>query len=185
MPSLNINLLPQEAFLEKEKEKHRQKSIFRFTFLVVMAATILILVAFGYSFYLKSQASSLQQKAEIERGKIEELRRREALLLWTKIKVLAIQQALSTRPLYAAQLKALDLITGLLPEGASLTDYLFNAQKVELTLLAPNSKSVEEFIDKLVEENDRQTLFKEATIKSFTLEKDGGYKFSITATLIK
>lgn len=183
MPGREINLLPEETFLRRARERSRQKSIFRLTLLTAFVTALLISGAFSYSFYITRQATQVKQKAEMERKKIEQMRSREILLLWTKTKVLAIQKVWPSRSLYEDQLKALDLVSGLFTEGLTLSRYSFDGTKADFTMLAANSTIIEEFIDSLLQENERQSVFKSIGIKSLSLEKDGGYKLTFAAIL--
>ena len=125
----------------------------------------------------------VKKKLDIEHGKIDKLRQKEILLIWIKNKILAIQNILSTRPLYEKQLRSLDFVTDLLGEGMSISLYSFSSQKVDFEILAFDSDAVKTFTDDLMEQNKDQSHFKMLKIESVELEKEGGYSLSFTATL--
>lgn len=183
MPDREINLLPEETFFKRTRERSRQKSIFRLTLLMAFVTALLIFGAFSYSLYITNQAAQVKKKAELERKKIEQMRNREILLLWTKTKVLAIQKVLSSRSLYEVQLKALDSVAGLFTEGLTLSKYSFAGNKADFTVSAANSTLIEEFVNNLLQENEQQSLFKSITIKSLNLEEGGGYKLTFATIL--
>lgn len=181
MPGAEINLIPEETYLAKEKEKKRKYSIFRLTILVASLAAAVILSAASYSFYLNRQAAEVKGKADIERQKIDRMRKREILLFWTKNKITSIQKILSTKPAYEKQLKTLDFVIGLLGEGVDMTDYSFGPQNVNFTILVSDSQVLEAFINRLLEENKNQPYFKTIKLNSVDSQKDGGYKLSLSA----
>lgn len=179
MPGREINLLPEQDFIDKEKEKVRQKSIFRFTVLATFLTALVILGAFIYSYYLNNQSAQIKKRINVEMQKIERLRKKEILLLVIKTKLQAIQKVLSTKPLYETQLKAIDLIFSLLTDQLILSDYLVEGKNFEFTLTASDSTVVEEFIDQLIAENNRDPLFTSILLKSVELDKNGDYKLHL------
>ena len=186
MDTREINLLPEETFLEKEKQKVRQKSAFRVTLIIFLISALVIGVAFSYSVYLTSQISSIRKKTDLEKQKIERMKKREILLLWTKTKVLAIQKILGTRPLYESQLSSMDLLENLSSEGIDVTEYSMTGSKVEFTVLTDNSSKVEEFVNRLLDENTKLSLFEMVQLRSVEFRaKENNYKLSFTTTLKK
>ena len=173
MPGREINLLPESASLEKEKEKVRQKSVWRSSLLAVFIIAPFILGSFLYSVYLGREAANLKKKTALEEKKIDQMKDREILLLWTKTKVLASQKILTSQSLYQAQLKALDFIFGLTGDDLKLQEYSSGGKNLKFSMLASSSDTIEHFIQTLMEENERQKFFSDITIKSVTLEEEG------------
>lgn len=179
MPGREINLLPEQDFIDKEKEKVRQKSIFRFTLLATFLTALVISGAFIYSYYLNNQSVQIKRKIDVETQKIDRMRKKESLLLVIKTKLQAIQKVLSGRPLYETQLKSIDLIFSLLSNQLILSDYLVEGKNFEFTLTVSDSTVLEEFIDQLIAENNRDPLFASIHLQSVELEKKGGYKLHL------
>lgn len=174
-----INLLPIEEKKTETIESIRRKLSLLSVFLLVSTAISAIAVlAFFAS--LASTKQKLISKIEQSSLTIDNYKLQEELAVITKDKVSTASKIIAGRD---NQLKALNTLSEIIPQGVYFTDIKFSGGKTVFSGKAKTSADVAGFISALVSSKGLE-IISDVTIESLSSSESGVYTFSVSGKLV-
>lgn len=177
---LAINLLPPEP--EAELKRAQQKKVVSLSVLVLALFLLINLFIFGYYLFLTKSTADTLAATKREEAKMTALSPVEGIYRSTGAKLLFLAT------IWQKKVKpedALNFSQSLLTPQVAMTRIAFKQGGLTtLTLVAADSGKLEEFLNKVAEE-EKKGKIKDSELVSSSKNKDGGYDFFLSFKFLK
>lgn len=178
----DLNLLP-EVYEETPKEREFKRMLAIGSPVVLIGYLILLVLIYIYANIQTISANDLKNKITLAQNSISSQKETEGLYLGIKTKLTGTSKILSEQINYASTISHLEEITP--PEIFFTNLEITDRGEVEVSFSSPDSSSLSNFINNLLEENRGGKYFLKPRLTSLILSKSGAYLFSLKFSVKK
>lgn len=173
MASKEINLLQKDIYLSPENKRWKEL-VYKFLtpILVFYAGVLVVIISFNIT--LSTQINAKNNQIQTELQKISNLSKNESIYILVKQKATALTQIMSNRYPYGSLFDYFQLLN---QKGDQITSLsMDNAGNISMTVIIPNTDSLDNFINSLTSEADKRF----ASIKMGDIAYKAGNAYNIS-----
>lgn len=169
MPTINVNLLPEEFLIEK---KLKQKKILFFKISSIFFVTGLIITSSVLLFRLaQSQiVQSAQKQLEEEKGQVASLQDNETALFLLKKRLDSINKINATESI---PVSAYNLLTSIIPSGANILGFTMTKEnEITVTVETSNTVILDQLFNSLLDPKINKGYITAVKLENIRLQQD-------------